>query len=138
MDTVTDIYGSLPKRKAVRSHANPHYLHRLQNWREMEIAVHAQLYQGGSTRAINTAIDRLLADPGCSWQRSTIETGSASTITSRPIKPNKGHTTSSTMSDITTPNNIPDPEACGHGMMVAKMRAAADKAGIRSSGLYLP
>ena len=68
-------------------------------------------------------------------QRS--KAGSASTITSRPIKPNKGHTTSSTMSDITTPNNIPDPEKLAAMEMVAKMRAAADKAGIPFVGGFI-
>jgi hypothetical protein len=68
-------------------------------------------------------------------QRS--KAGSASTITSKPTRPSKGHTTSSTMSDIITPNNIPDPEKLAAMEMVAKMRAAADKAGIPFVGGFI-
>lgn len=72
---------------------------------------------------------------GGNVQRS--KAGSASTITSRPANPNKGHTTSRTMSDITTPNNIPDSEKLAAMQMVAKMRAAADKAGIPFVGGFI-
>ena len=68
-------------------------------------------------------------------QRSNI--GSASTITSRPTNPNTGHTISSTMSEITTPNNIPDADKLAAMEMVAKMRAAADKAGIPFVGGFI-
>ena len=74
MDTVADIYGpyyqekgrEIPRKSSLSPSAT-------KRWREMEVAVHAQLYQDGSTEAIEVAIDRLLADPGCSWKRSTIE-----------------------------------------------------------------
>lgn len=74
MDTVADIYGpyyqekgrEIPRKSSLSPSAT-------KRWREMEVAVHAQLYQNGSTEAIEVAIDRLLADPGCSWKRSTIE-----------------------------------------------------------------
>ena len=67
-------------------------------------------------------------------QRSN--TGSASTITSKPATPNNEQPTS-IMSDITTPNNIPDPEKLAAMEMVAKMRAAADKAGIPFVGGFI-
>ena len=41
------------------------------------------------------------------------------------------------MSDITTPNNIPDPDKLAAMQMVAKMRAAADKAGIAFVGGFI-
>ena len=74
MDTVQDIYSAqyiekareIPRTSSLSPSA-------LKLWREMEMAVHASLYQNGPTEAIDTAIDRLLADPGCSWRRSTIE-----------------------------------------------------------------
>lgn len=68
-------------------------------------------------------------------QRSN--TGSASTITSKPPRPNNAQPTSTAMSDITTPNNIPDPEKLAAMQMVAKMRAAADKAGIPFVGGFI-
>ena len=68
-------------------------------------------------------------------QRSN--TGSASTITSRPPRPSNAQPTSRTMSEITTPNNIPDPEKLAAMEMVAKMRAAADKAGIPFVGGFI-
>lgn len=80
-------------------------------------------------------------------QRSN--TGSASIITSRPPRPNNKQPTLSTesrynrlpmfthltptetiVSNIITPNNTPDPNKLAAMQMVAKMRAAADKAGI--------
>ena len=74
MDTVADIYGPYYQEKGRetprKSSLSPSATKR---WREMEVAVHAQLYQNGSTEAIEVAIDRLLADPGCNWKRSTIE-----------------------------------------------------------------
>lgn len=41
------------------------------------------------------------------------------------------------MSDIAPPNNIPDPEKLAAMEMVAKMRAAADKAGIPFVGGFI-
>lgn len=67
-------------------------------------------------------------------QRSN--TGSASTITSKPTKPSNQQPTS-IMSDITTPSNIPDPDKLAAMEMVAKMRAAADKAGIPFVGGFI-
>lgn len=45
--------------------------------------------------------------------------------------------TETIVSDITTPNNIPDPDKLAAMQMVAKMRAAADKAGISFVGGFI-
>ena len=74
MDTVTDVYGSyyqekgreIPRESSLSPSA-------AKLWREMEIAAHAEVYRDGPTEATDAAVERLLADPGCSWKRSTIK-----------------------------------------------------------------
>jgi len=45
--------------------------------------------------------------------------------------------TKTIVSNITTPSNIPDPDKLAAMQMVAKMRAAADKAGIAFVGGFI-
>ena len=74
MDSVTDIYGPYYKEKGReirrKSSLSPSAA---VLWREMESAVIDQLHHGGTSQAVEEAIDRLLADPGCSWRRKLIE-----------------------------------------------------------------
>lgn len=74
MDTTKDVYDSyyeekgreMPKTSSLTPEAS-------KLWREMEQAAHAHVYQGRPSTDIDTAVDRLVRHPGCSWKRSTIE-----------------------------------------------------------------
>ena len=74
MDTVQDVYGSYYEEKGREvprtSSLSPEAL---KLWREMEQAAHAYVYQDAPLCDLDEAVDKLVAHPGCSWQRDTIE-----------------------------------------------------------------